>query len=133
MTLPSRFVVGAHLQWLRHRSAIHAPNQKHWSGTSGNMSALVEAGGKREAYVPVLLLWAFPAVIVVGSVRYYSGRAVHKAELLEQRKGPMADQRALKLIGIMFAALTLTVISTAAVVVAGPPARLARGQYDNGG
>ena len=31
----------------------------------------------------------------------------------------MADQRALKLIGIMFAALTLMVISTAAVVVAG--------------
>src|SRR3954467_8296790 len=88
MTLPSRVVVGAHLQWLRHRSAIHAPNQKHWSGTSGNMSALVEAGGKREAYVPVLLLWAFPAVIVVGSVRYYSGRAVHKAELLEAGKGP---------------------------------------------
>lgn len=51
--------------------------------------------------------------------RYYSDRAVHKAELLEQGKGPMADQRALKLIGIMFAALTLMVISTAAVVVAG--------------
>lgn len=31
----------------------------------------------------------------------------------------MADKRALKLIGIMLAALTLTVISTAAVVVAG--------------
>jgi hypothetical protein len=31
----------------------------------------------------------------------------------------MADRRALKLIGIMFAALTLLVISTAAVVVAG--------------
>ena len=51
------------------------------------MSAFVEAGGKREACVPVLLLWAFPAVIVVGSVRYYSDRAVHKAELLEQGKG----------------------------------------------
>ena len=31
----------------------------------------------------------------------------------------MPDKRALKLIGIMFAALTLAVISTAAVVVAG--------------
>jgi hypothetical protein len=31
----------------------------------------------------------------------------------------MADKRALKLIGIMFAALTLMVFSTAAVVVAG--------------
>jgi hypothetical protein len=49
----------------------------------------------------------------------YSDRAVHKAELLEQGKGPMADRHALKLIGIMFAALTLMVISTAAVVVAG--------------
>jgi hypothetical protein len=37
--------------------------------------------------VPVLSLWAFAAVIVVGSVRYYSDRAVHKAELLEQGKG----------------------------------------------
>ena len=92
------------------------------------MSAFVEAGGKREACVPVLLLWAFPAVIVVGSVRYYSDRAVHKAELLEQGKGPMADQRALKLIGIMFAALTLMVISTAAVVVAGHASGLS-GEY----
>jgi hypothetical protein len=66
---------------------LFTPNQKHWSGTSGNMSALVEAGGKREAYVPVLLRWAFPAVIVVRSVRYYSGGAVHKAELLKQGKG----------------------------------------------
>lgn len=31
----------------------------------------------------------------------------------------MADKRALKLIGILFGALTLTVISTAAAVVAG--------------
>jgi len=31
----------------------------------------------------------------------------------------MADKRALKLIGIMFAALTLMVISTAAVMVTG--------------
>jgi hypothetical protein len=38
----------------------------------------------------------------------------------------MADKRALKLIGIMFAALTLTVISTAAVVVAG---HAASGEY----
>jgi hypothetical protein len=38
----------------------------------------------------------------------------------------MADKRALKLIGIMFAALTLMVISTAAVVVAG---HAASGEY----
>ena len=79
--------------------------------------------------MPVLLLWAFPAVIVVGSVPYYSDRAVHKAELLEQGKGPMADQRALKLIGIMFAALTMMVISTAAVVVAGHAASGVNGEH----
>jgi len=41
----------------------------------------------------------------------------------------MADKRALKLIGIMFAALTLMVISTAAVVVAGLAAGSANGEY----
>jgi hypothetical protein len=41
----------------------------------------------------------------------------------------MADKRALKLIGFMFAALTLMVVSTAAVVVAGQPAGSANGEY----
>ena len=41
----------------------------------------------------------------------------------------MADKRALKLIGIMFAALTLMVISTAAVVVAGHAASGINGNY----
>ena len=41
----------------------------------------------------------------------------------------MADKRALKLIGIMFAALTLMVISTAAVVVTGHAAGSANGDY----
>jgi hypothetical protein len=41
----------------------------------------------------------------------------------------MADKRALKLIGFMFAALTMTVISTAAVVVAGHPASSVNGEY----
>lgn len=41
----------------------------------------------------------------------------------------MADKRALKLIGIMFAGLTLTVISTAAVVVAGHAAGIVDGEY----
>ena len=40
----------------------------------------------------------------------------------------MADRRALKLIGIMFAAFTLMVISTAAVVVAGYAAGNANGE-----
>ena len=41
----------------------------------------------------------------------------------------MADKRALKLIGIMFAALTLMVISTAVVVVAGHAASSVSGEY----
>jgi len=41
----------------------------------------------------------------------------------------MADKRALKLIGIMFAALTLMVISTAAVVVTSHAASSANGEY----
>jgi hypothetical protein len=41
----------------------------------------------------------------------------------------MADKHALKLIGIMFAALTLMVISGAAVVVAGHAANSVSGQY----
>ncbi|MCK1516753.1 hypothetical protein IVB22_30455 [Bradyrhizobium sp. 190] len=41
----------------------------------------------------------------------------------------MADERALKLIGIMFAALTLMAISTAAVVVTGHAATSVNGDY----
>jgi hypothetical protein len=41
----------------------------------------------------------------------------------------MADKRALKLIGMMFAALTLMVISTAAVVVAGHATSSVHGEY----
>jgi hypothetical protein len=45
----------------------------------------------------------------------------HRPGFLSRGEGrfAMPDKRALKLIGIMFAALTLAVISTAAVVVAG--------------
>jgi hypothetical protein len=32
---------------------------------------------EEEAYMPVLLFWAVPAVIVVGGVGYYLVRAVH--------------------------------------------------------
>ena len=31
----------------------------------------------KEAYMPVLLLWAVPTVIVVGGVGYYFVRVVH--------------------------------------------------------
>jgi hypothetical protein len=41
----------------------------------------------------------------------------------------MADKRALKLIGITFATLTLMVISAAAAVVAGHAASSANGEY----
>jgi hypothetical protein len=41
----------------------------------------------------------------------------------------MADKRALKFIGIIFAALTLMVISTAAAVVAGHAAKSVNGDY----
>jgi hypothetical protein len=41
----------------------------------------------------------------------------------------MADKRALKLIGIMFATLTLMVILTAAVAVAGHAAGSVNGEY----
>ena len=41
----------------------------------------------------------------------------------------MADKRALTLIGIVFAALTMMVISTAAVLVAGHAASGVKGEY----
>lgn len=41
----------------------------------------------------------------------------------------MADKRALKLIGIVFAALTLMVISTAAVIVSSHAASSVNGEY----
>jgi hypothetical protein len=41
----------------------------------------------------------------------------------------MADKRGLKLIGVIFAALTLMVISAAAAVVAGHGASSANGEY----
>ena len=41
----------------------------------------------------------------------------------------MADKRGLRLIGIVFAALTMTVISTAAVVVGGHAASGVDGEY----
>ncbi len=41
----------------------------------------------------------------------------------------MVDKRALKLIGILFAALTLMVVSMAVVVVAGHAANSVSGEY----
>jgi hypothetical protein len=41
------------------------------------MRFVLRAADEEEAYMPVLLLWAVPAVIVVGGVGYYLVRAVH--------------------------------------------------------
>jgi len=35
------------------------------------------AANEEEAYMPVLLLWAVPTVIVIGGVGYYFLRVVH--------------------------------------------------------
>jgi hypothetical protein len=37
----------------------------------------IRAADEEEAYMPVLLLWAVPAVIVVGGGGYYLVRVVH--------------------------------------------------------
>ena len=47
------------------------------SGTSGNPSAFVICRANEEENMPVLFLWAVPAVIVVGGVGYYLVRAVN--------------------------------------------------------
>ena len=45
---------------------------------SGTLSAFAHRGqNEEEATMPVILLWAVPAVIVVGGVGYYLVRAVH--------------------------------------------------------
>jgi hypothetical protein len=56
-------------------------------------------------------------------------RLMDRAADEEKAYFTMADKRALKLIGVMFAALTLMVVSTAAVVVAGHPASSVNGEY----
>jgi hypothetical protein len=37
----------------------------------------MRAADEEETYMPVLLLWAVPAVIVVGGVGYYLVHAIH--------------------------------------------------------
>jgi len=37
----------------------------------------MRAANEEETYMPVLLLWAVPTVIVIGGVGYYLVRAVH--------------------------------------------------------
>jgi hypothetical protein len=48
------------------------------AGTSGNRPLFtIGAADEEEAYMPVLLLWAVPTVIVIGGVGYYFLRVVH--------------------------------------------------------
>jgi hypothetical protein len=46
-------------------------------GTSGNPLALKTRGLMRRSNMSVLLLWAVPAVIVVGGAGYFLLRTVH--------------------------------------------------------
>lgn len=49
------------------------------SGTNGNRAGLGRRGqmANEESDMPVLLLWAVPAVIFVGGVGYFLVRGVH--------------------------------------------------------
>lgn len=117
----SRSSVGAHPQWVR--SATPAPSQHHAMANIGREQVAIwprlsrrAAKGRRSRQS--CYAGPPPAVIVVGSAALF-GLRCSRDGITEAGKGPMADRHALKLIGIMFAALTLMVISTAAVVVAG--------------
>jgi hypothetical protein len=50
---------------------------KRFSGTSGNGHALNYRGQREERVMPVLILWAVPAVIFVGGVGYFLIHATH--------------------------------------------------------
>jgi hypothetical protein len=50
---------------------------KRFSGTSGNGHALNCRGQREENVMPVLILWAVPAVIFVGGVGYFLIHATH--------------------------------------------------------
>jgi hypothetical protein len=50
---------------------------KPFSGTSGNSHALNRRGQREENVMPVLILWAVPAVIFVGGVGYFLIHATH--------------------------------------------------------
>jgi hypothetical protein len=47
---------------------------------------MMRAADEEETYMAVLLLWAVPAVIVVGGVGYYLVHAVHQVKLPEGGK-----------------------------------------------
>jgi hypothetical protein len=46
-------------------------------GTSGNRQRFICRRANEEADMPVLILWAVPAVVVIGGVGYFLVRAVH--------------------------------------------------------
>jgi hypothetical protein len=53
------------------------PSRNVFDGTSAMAPRFRPVGNMRRSVMPVLLLWAVPAVIVVGGVGYYLVRAVH--------------------------------------------------------
>jgi hypothetical protein len=56
---------------------MHCDAIKRFSGTSGNGCALDCRGQREEGVMPVLILWAVPAVIFVGGVGYFLIHATH--------------------------------------------------------
>ena len=59
-----------------HGSNIIVPRRAKMAGTSGNERGW-HFGLTEERTMPVLLLWAVPAIVVVGGVGYYVLHAVH--------------------------------------------------------
>jgi hypothetical protein len=57
----------------------HPPRETHDIGNKWQLTCVcwMRAANEEETYMPVLLLWAVPAVIVVGGVGYYLVHAVH--------------------------------------------------------
>jgi hypothetical protein len=60
-------------------SVKHHPtgNPRYREQVATSLRFIIRAADEEEAYMPVLLLWAVPAVIVVGGVGYYLVRVVH--------------------------------------------------------
>jgi hypothetical protein len=50
---------------------------RHREQVAIDLRLMMRVADEEEMYMPVLLLWAVPAVIVVGGVGYYLVHAVH--------------------------------------------------------
>jgi hypothetical protein len=58
---------------LRHNSTGNSRREQ----VAIDLRLSMRAANEEEGYMPVLLLWAIPTVIVVGGVGYYFLRVVH--------------------------------------------------------